>query len=250
MLRPIAAALCAVGLAGATAASAHVSPRPEKLIVLVRAEGCEFARLKATLASAGRAMVRDSRTTRVVVDWPVDPVHNPDMMGNPSPIIAALEISATQAIMGELAGKVRRKLARACPSDIYLVHERRLLTTPRSWKLGKASPETKVLVTMARIPGISLAEFVGEWGGGHAELALAWRRARGGAGHYVQNIVVEAVGEGTPELDGIGEIEGPGTRTVSDDERKARMQTAAHARSFQDMDNSAMFVAREVILKD
>lgn len=250
MRRRIAAALCAASLVWSPAACAEEPPTANKLIVLVPAQGCDFATLEPRLAKAGKAMVRNRRTTRVIVDWPADPSRNLDLMGIASPFIAALEVSAELAVLGRLAAKLRRKLEKACPVDLYLVEERRLMTTPRSWKLGEASSRIKVLTTVNRKQGLLRAEFLREWVGTHAELSLGWRRARGGDGHYVQNIVTQSLGGGTPELDGIGEIEGQATGSVSDEERQARIQSAAHAPSFLDMEQNSMFRAREVILKD
>jgi hypothetical protein len=145
---------------------------------------------------------------------------------------------------------VERSLGKVCATGIYLVHERRLMTMPRTWPLGQPSPTSKTLVTLNRKPGLSFEAFDREWAGPHAELALGWRTARGGNGHYVQNLVVGTIGRDTPPLDGIGESEGPGTSPPSQQEREARVRTAAHAQTFQDVASSTMFVAREVILKD
>lgn len=217
---------------------------------MIPAQGCDFVKLETRLAKAAKAMVRNRRTTRVIVDWPADPERNLDMMGNASPFIAALEVLAEPSALARLADKARRKLEKACPVDTYFAQERRLMTTPRSWKLGETSPRIKVLTTVIRKQGLPRAEFLSEWGDKHAELSLGWRKARGGDGHYVQNIIVGSLGDETPELDGIGEIEVPGSGPVTEDERQARMESAAHARSFQDMEQISMFLGREVILKD
>jgi|GEM_PF-6031179 len=106
-----------------------------------------------------------------------------------------------------------------------------------------------VLVTLVRKPGLTSATFEHEWTGPHAEMALAWRNARGGNGHYVQNLVVAPDGANTRPLDGIGESEVPGSAPIPA-EREARLKTAAHAATFQDMSKAATFVARETIWKD
>jgi hypothetical protein len=193
-------------------------------------------------------MADDRRTTRVSIDRPADTERNLDLMGKPSPFVAAVEVSATASALPALAHRLEHRIGSECAADIYLVHERRLLTTRRTWPPGEPSPASKTLITLVRKPGLSFDAFDHEWAGPHAQLSLAWRAARGGDGHYVQNLVVGHIGGNTPPLDGIGEAEGPGTPTPQ--EREARIKTAAHAKTFQDMGHSAMFVAREVILKD
>jgi hypothetical protein len=231
-------------------ATAALVPAADKLVVLVRAAGCDMAQLAPRLDAAGKAMAADRRTQRVGIDRPADPVRNLDLMGKPSPFAAALEVSAPASALPALARRLERSLGSACPAGIYLVHERRLMATPRTWPLNQPSPATKTLVTLNRKQGLSFEQFDREWAGPHAELALAWRAARGGSGHYVQNLVVGTIGSATPPLDGIGESEGPGTTPPSQQEREARVRTAAHAQTFQDLASSTMFVAREVILKD
>jgi hypothetical protein len=241
----------AAGSAGlALAANAASLASADKIIVLVRSSGCDMTRLAPRLESAGKALADDRHSRRVSIDWPADRASNLDLTGKPSPFVAALEISAPGSALQALARRVQRDLAATCHVDIYRVHERRLMTTVRSWPLGQPSPMAKTLVTLNRRPGLSLADFDRAWAGPHAALALAWRRARGGDGHYVQNLVVGTIGPDTVPLDGIGESEGPGTSPPGAAEREARMRTAAHAQTFQDLPKSTMFVAREEILKD
>jgi hypothetical protein len=219
-----------------------------KLMALLQSTGCDWAKLAPRLDATGRKLADDPRTIRVSIDRPADVERNLDLMGKSSPFLAALEVSARASTLPALARRVQHSLGSECAADIYLVHERRLLTTPRTWPLGEPSPASKTLVTLVRKPGLSFDAFDGEWAGPHAQLSLEWRAARGGNGHYVQNLVVGHIGRNTLPLDGIGEAEGPGTPTPQ--EREARIKTAAHARTFQDMEHSSMFVAREVILKD
>jgi hypothetical protein len=244
------AMLGSLAVALAQAASAAPLPSADKMIVLMRASGCDLAQLAPRLDAAGKAMAVDRRTLRVSIDRPADAARNLDLMGKPSPFAAALEVSAPASALPALARRVGRSIGTACPIGIYLVHERRLLTTPRTWPLGQPSPASKTFVTLNRKSGITFEQFDHEWAGPHAELALGWRKARGGNGHYVQNLVVGTIGPATPPLDGIGESEGPGTSPPSQQEREARVKTAAHAQTFQDLSNSTMFVARETILKD
>lgn len=236
-------------LASPATANAASLPEANKLIALVQASGCDMARLRPRLEAAGRAMREDRRTRRVSIDWPADAVRNLDLLGRLSPFAAAIEVSAGRSVLAGLAHRIRLALGSGCRVGFYRVHERRLMTTSRSWPLGDPSPASKTLVTLNRKAGLSLEDFDREWAGPHARLALAWRAARGGDGHYVQNLIVGTIGRDTPPLDGIGESEGPGG-APSAQEREARVQTAAHAATFQDVAGSTMFVARETILKD
>jgi hypothetical protein len=244
----LGAACCSMLAMTSTLAQAESLPRANKVIALVPSAGCGWEQIGPRLEAAGQAMARDRRTSRVIIDRPADPGHNLDLMGRPSPLVAAMEVSGRPSDLGRFARSMARAFGRECLAGLYLVHERRLMITPRTWPLGEPSPQAKTLVTMNRKPGLSFDVFDREWSGPHAQLAMAWRAARGGNGHYVQNLVVGRIGRDTPRLDGIGEAEGPGV--PSPQEREARVKTAAHARTFQDMGSSTMFVAREVILKD
>lgn len=242
-------AIGALLLASFASADAAALPEANKLIALVPSSGCDMAQFRPRIEAAGQALSRDRRTSRVSIDWPAEPMRNLDLMGRPSPFAAAVEVSGAQGALTGIGRRLQSALVASCPVAIYRVHERRLMTTPRTWPLGEPSPASKTLVTLNRKPGLSFDVFDHEWSVTHAALALGWRKARGGDGHYVQNLVVGTVGNATPPLDGIGEAEGPGGGS-SPQEREARIQTAAHAATFQDQKNSAMFVAREVILKD
>lgn len=229
-------------------AAAVALPSANKAIALVGASNCDKAWLAGKLDATARAMARDHRTTHVSIDHPADPERNLDLMGRPSPFVAAVEVGAQPSALEALARRLQTTLGNGCPVTIYLVHERRLMTTRRTWSLGEPSPASKTLVTLVRKAGVSFADFDREWTGPHADLALGWRTARGGDGHYVQNLVLRRLGDG-PDIDGIGESEGPGG-APSPEEREARARTAAHAATFQDLGRSSMFVARETILKD
>ncbi len=244
----ILALLGAIGVTCALPANAAGPLPATKLMALVRAEHCDRTRLEGTLAGLGRALARDRRTSRVAIDRPADPIRNLDLMGNTSPFAAALEISASQPALARIGERVRRRIAALCPVDVYLVHERRLMTTPRTWPLGTPSPDTKVLNTLIRNEGLSFERFDAEWSGPHAALALGWRRLRGGEGHYVQNPVVGSIGNASQAYDGIGEGEGSAGGAGSDAIRKIRLETAAHARTFHRP--GPMFVVRETVLKD
>jgi hypothetical protein len=248
MRRAIAGVLLGAALSLAGSADAAARPSANKLIALVGASGCEVTRLDARLDTAGHAMARDRRITRVSIDHPADPDRNLDLMGRPSPFAAAVEVSAPSSVLRKLGHRLRSALGRDCPVAVYLVYERRLMTTPRSWPLGHPSPTTKTLVTLERKSGVSFDTFDEEWAGPHAELALGWRAARRGDGHYVQNLVVGRIGD-APAIDGIGESEGPGA-APGPEEREARARTAAHAATFQNLASSQMFVARETVIKD
>lgn len=248
MKRSIMSLAAAMGAACATPVGAAGPAPADKLIALVRAEGCDPFALGRALPALADKLAHDRRTNRVVIDWPAEPVRNLDLMGRPSPFVAALEVSAGKRVLARFGKQVTRQLGGVCPTDIYLVHERRLMTTPRSWPLGTPSPDSKVFNTLIRNDGLSHESFEAQWSGPHAELALGWRRLRGGEGHYVQNPVVGSVGAVSQAYDGIGEGEGDGGAAASDQIREARLNTAAHARTFHHA--GPMFVVRETVLKD
>jgi hypothetical protein len=242
-------ALAAPAVAASDSPTSSDLPPANKVMALVQAKGCDAAALQPKLEATDKSLVANSQTTRVVVDRPFDEAHNLDMMGRPSPIIAAVEVGAAGAALPALAEFVQRSVSAVCPVDVYLVAERRLMDTKRTWPLGSPSPASKTLNTQVRKPGTSLAQFDATWAGPHAELALGWRKAAGQTeGHYVQNLVLEKLGANPPTIDGIGE--GDSANATNDRARELRMQTAQHAQTFSDMSKSDAFVAREYILKD
>jgi hypothetical protein len=237
-----------LGLARGSAGHAADVPAADRIIALVRAGGCDAAQLHQEMEATTKSLVADPRAMRVVVNWPVDPVRNLDLMGRPSPVAAALETTAAPADLTAIADRVAHDLDRACKTDVYLVRTRAYVTTPRTWPLGEASPGSKLFTMLTRKDGLSLADFDAVWSGPHAKLALSWREVgHVKDGRYVQNLVVSRVGDTAP-LDGIGEGEGP--HAGSPAETEARMKTAQHAPSFMNMAKSAMFHAKEYILKD
>jgi hypothetical protein len=241
--------LSMASLAFTLAVDATALPVAGKAIALVQAANCDVPQLRQKMQTATQELVKDRHTTRVVVDWPADPERNLDLMGRPSPIAVALELTAAHSALSALAERVQRALGDACSVGVYLVHERRFVVTPRSWPLGQPSPDVKVLNMLVRKQGLSLEDFAATWAGPHAELALSWRKVDGATGgHYVQNLVVERIGRDAPAFDGIGEGEGP--HAASEREREARMKAAQHTPEFVDTSKLTMFVTREVILKD
>lgn len=233
----------------APAANAAELGMPDKVIALIPAAGCDLAVLTPKLTATARAFARDRHVTGVTIDWPANPASNLDLRGQPSAFVAALEVKISPARTRELAERVAWAMRGICSAAVYSVHERRLMATPRTWALGESSPRTKTLVTLRRLPRLTQSQFAKAWTVDHAELAMGWRRERGGDGHYVQNLVIDRVDPDSPELDGIGEGEGPGD-APGPQERAARMKTAADAATFQDLPTSQMFVARETIIKD
>lgn len=244
----VAAFAAALG-ASMSVADAETVAEPNKVIAFVDASGCNIERLRPVLGDAASRAVQNPGSIRVVINWPADPERNLDLMGRPSPFVAALEVSADTRSLGRIARRIERQIRRTCPIDTYLVREQRFLTQTRIWQLGEPSPDIKVLTTLVRKEGLSRDEFQSEWSGPHSEMALSWRRDQSDQnGRYVQNLVMGRIGKDTPAIDGIGEGGGPGA--VSDAQRAARMKTAEHTRMFMDVAATRMFLAQEVILKD
>jgi hypothetical protein len=244
----VAASILLASAASPLRAHAADPPAADKVIALVQSAGCDMVQLRPRMEAATKALVADRRTTRVVVDWPADAARNLDVLGRPSPVTAALEVTAAPADLTAVAEGVERSLGGTCKVAAYLVHGRIFVSSPRTWPLGEPTPGTKLFNMLVRKEGLSLADFDQAWGGPHAKLALSWREAgHVTGGHYVQNIVVGQVGD-APRLDGIGEGEGP--HPAGDAERAARMKAAQQTAAFVDMGKSTMFHAREIILKD
>ncbi|MBU6269314.1 MAG: hypothetical protein KGN34_17335 [Sphingomonadales bacterium] len=242
-----------IGLAGiallAAPDAAWELPEANKLVVLVAADGCPLAQLGPRLDRAARRLAGNRHATRIVLDLPADPLHNADPLGRPSPIVATVEVSAPTASLPALALRTRGAMPAPCRSAAYFVHERRYLSNPRHGTLGEPSPAIKTITTLIRKDGTNAAAFDREWGGPHAQLTLAARKAAGEHGsHYVQNLVVGRADAASPALDGIGEGGSDGTGGIV--ATADRMMIAAHAATFTDMARSTMFVARETIVKD
>lgn len=224
-------------------------PTANKLMVLVSAEGCDRVQLGRALDRAARTLVSSRHTSRVVLDLPADPERNLDLTGKPSPILAVLEANASAGALADLARRVTHAIPSTCRSAAYFAHERRYLANSRRWQLGRPSPGTKTITTLVRKEGVTIATFDTEWGGPHAQITMAARRAAGeGGSHYVQNLAVGRLDKKSPALDGIGEGGSDGTGGAVD--IADRMKTAAHAATFTAMARSTMFLARETVLKD
>lgn len=248
-------ALNVLALAANLPAVAQSLPAADKMIALVRADGCELDKLKPRVNAAGAKLVHNKATTRVEVDWPANPDKNVDLLGRPSPYIAALEATAPSSALRGITKDLERALGKECRVDIYSVHERRLAAPSRTWPLGQPSPGVKSLMTLVRKDGLSLEQFNAEWEGPHAAMAMS-NRPEGD--RYIQNLVLARSNDDTPALDGIGEAGGPGGATPNSELTKeaqtaaaaARLKSMEHAKTFLNMGKLQMFSAQETILKD
>jgi uncharacterized protein (TIGR02118 family) len=80
----------------------------------------------------------------------------------------------------------------------------------RSWASGSQSPGFRMVAFLHRRPDLTHAQFSDHWRNNHGPLAVA---RQPGFWHYVQNHVIEALTDSSPQWDGVGEIH---YRTVDD----------------------------------
>jgi uncharacterized protein (TIGR02118 family) len=73
----------------------------------------------------------------------------------------------------------------------------------RTWGPGDVSPGLKCVCLVRRKPGTTREAYSEHWRLRHGPLALALQP---GFWHYVQNHVVASLTDGSPEVDGIGEL--------------------------------------------
>ncbi len=133
-------------------------------------------------------------------------------------------------------------------AEAYLVDERRQWDYERDWPDGAASPGVKRISFLRRVPGLTRQEFGDHWRDVHARLA---RRHHPGLWRYVQNVVIEPLGAGAPEVDGIAELS---FRTVGDmhdrmyDSPEGREIIATDVRHFIDLGRGWRILTEEHVL--
>jgi hypothetical protein len=274
--------LSATALAHCISAQAENLPPANKLLAFVRADGCRWEAIKPKVDAAGQALVKDKATTWVAVDPPANPERNVDMMGKPSPYIAAVEANAAASALPRLIKKVSGALGTQCRVDVYSIYESRLINPQRTWQLREPSPGGKGFITFLRAEGITQEGLNSIWGGPHAELILSNRdRAtqagqppRGEGFRYVRNIVLARASKDSPAIDGIAETGGGAPLAPEETARRAQATEAGRqapaagqapagatpppnrnqdsARRFMNLDLSTlgMFNVQELILKD
>jgi len=83
----------------------------------------------------------------------------------------------------------------------YKVTESTPLAYKKDWDNGRASPGAVMLTLMRKNPSLSYEQFMKEWFDHHTPMAMRihplW--------NYIRNVVVTAVIEGSPPMDGIVE---------------------------------------------
>jgi hypothetical protein len=261
-------ALSVTASAHYVAAQAYDSPPANKIIAFVRTDDCQLEAIKPRVNAAGEALVKDKTTTWVAVDLPANPGRNVSMLGKPSPYIAAVEADAATSALPRLTKQVRRALGTQCHVDVYSIHEGRVITPGRTWKLGEPSPVGKGFITFYRADGISLKTLDTIWGGPHAELILSNRDRAVQSGQplqgesylYIRNVVVGRADKSSPSIDGIAETggsvdrpgSGPSAAPAQGGPPPAANRNQESARRFMrvDIHRIEMFSVEEVILKD
>lgn len=89
------------------------------------------------------------------------------------------------------------------PVDAYRVREHVHIDGNRDWPDGTASPGIAQCSFVRRLPGLTRAEFAAHWATVHAPLVPTHHP---GVARYVQNVVVEPLTPGAPEIDGIAQL--------------------------------------------
>jgi uncharacterized protein (TIGR02118 family) len=91
----------------------------------------------------------------------------------------------------------------SCLVGAYQVDEQVRKDYERTWPSGTQSPGFKMMAFLHRRPDLTYEQFSEHWRDRHGPLAVA---RQPGFWRYVQNHVVEALTDSSPDWDGIGEI--------------------------------------------
>lgn len=89
------------------------------------------------------------------------------------------------------------------PVAAYLVDERVHLDWDRDWPDGTPSPGIAQCSFIRRRPELTQSEFAAHWNDVHAPLVPVHHP---GVARYVQNVVVERLTPGAPEVDGVAQL--------------------------------------------
>jgi hypothetical protein len=216
-----------------------------KLIALVRSLGGDVSAVDSRLDAAVAKLLADRAVARLVVNRPLGGAAEPG-----SPFHAVLEVVAAADASVRLAGEIAAVFEVPCRCEIYTVREQVQRNYERTWGTCEASPGVKLIATVSRKPGLTLAAFKSHWSGVHADIALAnpvrmWR--------YVQNVVIARSDGASPDVDGIVEMHYRDPEAL-----KTRMQVAPvetmrgieDAQAFMNLANAESIISVETILKD
>jgi uncharacterized protein (TIGR02118 family) len=189
----------------------------------------------------------------------VDTPRRPGIVGasvhTPSPEVPATQPERVQAIWfvwvddAVDAREVATSLVRDDTLHAYVVEERVQWDYQRDWPDGEASPGIKQLSFVRRVPALTREQFAAHWNDIHAPLA---RVHHPGIWRYVQNVVVEPLTAGAPELDGVAELH---FRTHDDlqhrmyDSEDGKALIRADVRTFLDVPAGWRMLATERILR-
>lgn len=89
------------------------------------------------------------------------------------------------------------------PVAAYLVDERVQIDWSRDWPDGTPTPAIEQCSFVRRLPELTRAQFAAHWGDRHAPLVPTHHP---GVARYVQNVVIEPLTPGAPEVDGIAQL--------------------------------------------
>ena len=248
LLQLIAGLIVLTGPATILAADTKVGHQPDKIIALVGAQGCGTKGVRERVEHLGTVLAQDSNTKRVVLNLPIDPANNRDVLGNQSAFLAVLAMVAPMAAQPRLMEKIIKAFEpTTCRLDLYQVKERRWREYPKTWPMGTSTPGVKMIMAVTRLPELSHDEFADMWAE-HANVALANPVK---TLQYIQNVVV-AKSAGARDFDGIAEM-----HFHSMDEFRTRAKVAPEATQrgardgmrFTSLDAVASLLAEEKIVK-
>lgn len=135
------------------------------------------------------------------------------------------------------------------PATAYLVEERVQIEWSRDWPDRTPTPGVEQISFVRRIPDLTRARFAAHWSERHARLVP---RHHPGVARYVQNVVVEPLTEGAPEIDGIAQLY---FRTALDmrerfyDSEEGRRIVGEDVARFIDRDKGWGIIAQETWLR-
>jgi uncharacterized protein (TIGR02118 family) len=85
----------------------------------------------------------------------------------------------------------------------YLVDERVQIDWNRDWPDGTATPGVEQISFVRRLPELTREEFAAHWSDRHTPLVPVHHP---GVARYIQNVVVDSLTDGAPDVDGIAQL--------------------------------------------
>jgi uncharacterized protein (TIGR02118 family) len=168
----------------------------------------------------------------------------------------AMNTERTASAMVSLwdVGSAGAALTFPLPDDVrlvgaYQVEEVVQKDWERTWPAGRASPGVKLVCLVHRKPDMPRDRYSTHWRENHGPLAVAHQP---GFWHYVQNHIVGWLTDGTPDIDGVGELHFRTTGEIAtgmfDSEEGQRLIWEDTLR-FMDHGTSTVLVTKETLVR-